>query len=212
MEVDLPPNPTNPLPTSDPIQRRAAELLLGKLGKLKVADQARLMADNQRTLNTTLAADRAHRDLSQRVQEWQFERAKGSLQGNGMATQPDGVGVDFGKDDDMGINIDSPTTVNYHFPKEPAPTPAAAGTSTLAKVAQGASWLVGGVGLSAIVGAVLGLLNRPAEPAPTPQPVPYIVPQPAPQPATVPQAPAQQPTVRYQPGGVRLEVVPYQPR
>jgi len=205
MEVDLPlnPNPSSPSPTSETLQSQAADLLLNKLGKIKVADHARLMVDNQRTLNTTLAADRAHRSLGQRIQEWHFDHFRGSQGGGQVATQRPGVGIDFGKDDDMGINIDSPTTINYHVPQEPAPTPAVAGTSTLGKVVQGASLLFGGVGLSAIVGAALGLLNRPSEPAPPTAPVPYVAP-------TI--TPTQQPRLQYQPGGVRLEVVPYQPR
>lgn len=206
MEVDLPqnPNPSSPLPTSETLQSQAADLLLNKLGKIKVADHARLMVDNQRTLNTTLAADRAHRSLGQRIREWDFDRFRASQGGGPVAPQQPGVGIDFGKDDEMGINIDSPTTINYHVPPVPAAAATASGTtSTLGKVVQGASLMFGGVGLSAIVGLALGLLNRPSEPAPQAEPVPYVAP-------TI--NPTPQPKLQYQPGGVRLEVVPYQPR
>jgi hypothetical protein len=124
---------------------------------LKVADYARLMADNQRVLNQTLAADQAHTDQQRRFGETIMGV---STPASSAATPPQ---------DDMVINIRSPVTHNHPAPPapvaqpapvvvQPAPVvpapvvaaPAKSGMGTLGKLVTGAAILAGGGGLGAL--------------------------------------------------------------
>lgn len=85
---------------------------LRQLGKVRLADRVRLMADNQRVLNTTGAADRVRRELAHEIERWNFERVKGDIGGRGSPSPPPVPGQQSPgmspKDDEMNIFIDSP--------------------------------------------------------------------------------------------------------
>lgn len=120
-------------------------------GKVHLADNLRLMADNQRTLDVVNEQDRRLRGLHARTEE---AFAKSKAPGLADPQQPE-------KEEDMKILVDSPTTttVNHHHPP---PQPAGA----LAKVAVAAALLSGGLGMGIVAERVVSLFNRP--PAPTP--------------------------------------------
>jgi len=104
---------------------------LNKVAKLGIANNARLLMDNQKTLNATNASDRSHRQLHSRIQEWEFDRFKRrSGEGNGSDEMAKGEinkdGIAMSEDEEMQINIDSPTTIHYRIPppeKDPPPPP-----------------------------------------------------------------------------------------
>lgn len=154
-----------------PLSERVARTL-EQLGKLRIADRARLLADNQRTLNTTLAADRANRSLHQRVENWNFERVKKSLGGGAAVAEETNVddedGIEFPEDEEMQINIDSPTTVHYTQPaaqQQPSPAPAPASSSS--GFWPGVALAAGAIGLPLIAAGATYLLTRPnAQPPP----------------------------------------------
>lgn len=77
--------------------------VLEKLEKLRVANHARLMIDNQRTLNRTHCADVQYREFGQRLQQ---HLAREFI---GMPETKDRLSPV----DDMNINIDSPVNNNY---------------------------------------------------------------------------------------------------
>ncbi|MFM9961461.1 MAG: hypothetical protein ACKV2Q_09560 [Planctomycetaceae bacterium] len=136
------------------------------------------MIDNQRTLDTTNAADRARRDLGHRIAEWDFERFKAKSPGS-APTGSDGTrevspsrnGIQYPTDEEMQINIDSPTTINYVMPDSangkppaipaasaPQPTAAPGGMSKLAMAGLLAAATAGG----AVPAGVAAYLMRPA--------------------------------------------------
>ena len=83
-------------------------------GKAHLADNLRLMADNQRTLNRTNAEDQQLRDLHVRTEE---AMARQRVKNLAPPQSPTG-------EEAMEINVDSPTTVNHHYgadtPTQPA--------------------------------------------------------------------------------------------
>jgi len=85
--------------------------------KLRLANSARLMMGNQRTINTSDATDRANRNLQHRFNESEFEKMN-SVATPPTAPGPDSKDIDYEKDDDMQVSIDSPTTNNYYHPNE----------------------------------------------------------------------------------------------
>ena len=126
-----------------------------KAGKVHLADNLRLMADNQQTLNTTRADDRRSRDLHARVEE---AKAKEKVAGLAPA-----AGRKIMDDEAVRINIDSPmSTVNHHHP------PAArqqTGTLLYAyqKMVLVAALVAGGAGLGVGIPLLLdGLKPSPA--------------------------------------------------
>lgn len=165
--------PTSPQPLDNPEtpDREWVARGLAQLGKLQIADRARRMADNQHTLDTSNAADRARRELAHRIEEWNFERVKSNSSGGGgsAAGAPETSGLKF-PDEEMQINIDSPTTINYgspdpstgqpSMPAKPAPQPpaAAAGMSKLALAGLLAAASAGG----AVPAGVAAYMMRPA--------------------------------------------------
>ena len=87
--------------------------LIGKGLKLKLADHARLMRDNQAILNLTAAEDRALRQQRQRLRRHQVDQAIGSSEHPDPAL-PEG--------EPMGdINIDSPTVIHQYPPPQKRP-------------------------------------------------------------------------------------------
>src|SRR3990167_10801091 len=85
--------------------------------KIQMADYLRLMQDNQRLLDTTIAEDRAIRQQRHRFREAQLAQ----MTGLPVSSAP----IDFGPPpwgEDMAISIDSPVTTNHYHP---APAPSA---------------------------------------------------------------------------------------
>ncbi len=159
-----------------------------QLKKLFVADQARLMADNQRVLDMVRTSNQVYREQGLRLREAQLSKLTGQpAQAIPPLAEADPV---------ASINIDSPTvTHNHNYPPlpppgspvpppaaVPAPTAPAAGLSTLAKAALIGAGILGAGGLG--VAATAALLKPAAAVAP------------ATAPATAPQ------------GDFRLQVVP----
>ena len=97
-----------------------AEKILDNIGKMKVADHARLLGDNQKTLDRTSQAEELHRDYGRRVREAQARSIFGSDWEPPMPTNP------HSGDDQMQIFIDSPITVTHPGndpPQAPPPQP-----------------------------------------------------------------------------------------
>jgi len=124
------------------------EDILAGSGKLRVAEQARLLADNQRTLDMVHKADQKSRDLHARVEE---ARAAEKHQGIAAAEQR-------AAEEEMNILIDSPTTNNYATPATAASPTSTAGS--LAKKAAIAAALLGAGGAAGLVPYVAGLLGN----------------------------------------------------
>lgn len=123
--------------------------------KLLLADKARLMGDNERTLNGVDGQLRRDRDLENRLAEaiatGRFAPADDS---------PD-------EDDGMEINIDSPTTVHHNWPVPPKktqdpPAKKPAGGSLLKKAAIAAALFGSGGGIGAAVPWLMGAFDKPA--------------------------------------------------
>lgn len=116
--------------------------------KLKMANHARLMQDNQRLLDRTAAADKSLRDQRRRFREAQLDKL--------TAAEPEEAPVP--DDDAMGdVNIDSPTTVHNHYPPPPVLAPARSRWPAVAALTLGL--LAAGAGS----GAVLWLKQQPAD-------------------------------------------------
>lgn len=94
----------------------SAEELLTDLGKLRVADHARLMADNQRILDAIRKDDDWQRDLNRRVSESQ------AAQQCGPSLPPVVPPVEPASEEPVNIFVDSPIT-HYHPPASPAAVP-----------------------------------------------------------------------------------------
>lgn len=135
------------------------------VGKAHLADNLRLMADNQRTLNRANAQDQKLRDLHVRTEEAMARDRVENLDASELATG----------DEDMRINVDSPTTstVNHHYGPEMTPGPGIGGPvesvakrNLLAKAAPlllagalgasgvGIPWLVAALGGTAVEAVV----------------------------------------------------------
>lgn len=117
--------------------------------KVRMANHLRLMNDNQRVLDTSVAEDRALRAQRHRMREYQMDR---------MGV-PGSTSLAFPKDDEMGeIKIDSPVTTNHYHAPPPAPPAGVPGWMTAA--------LVGTTLLAAALGGsyLNSLLNKPAAP------------------------------------------------
>lgn len=133
--------------------------------KVRVANQARLLVDNQRTLNTANAADRARRDLAHRMEEWSFDRFKKRHPTGEPMHDPKTGGITYPEDDEMAINIDSPTTINNTYqspassPGVPTSSPPASSSTTglpnWVKAAVGTALLASGIGMGTGITAYL---------------------------------------------------------
>lgn len=153
---------------------------LKQLGKLGLADRARKLADNQRLLNTSNATDRAYKSLGLETARWNFDRVKKAA---GSSSEPAGEdpvatsngktdGIDF-PEDEMKILIDSPTTINQHFPPEPSPQQPAVSqpTQTTTVIPPIAKTSLGSLATAALLASGMGggalgtyLLTRPTTP------------------------------------------------
>lgn len=104
------------------------QTLLEKWGKIRIANAARCMANNQRVADNCHKHDAAWRQMGMDVLNWRNKQ----------------MGVEKGKPDasageDMDIRFDSPQTINHiNIPKP--------GMGTLAKLALGGALLASGVG------------------------------------------------------------------
>jgi hypothetical protein len=132
-----------------------AEKILDNIGKLKVADHARLMADNQATLDRSNRSDEAHRDYSQRVREAQAKQVFG---GNWEPPIPQKAG-----DDPMQIFIDSPITVSQPERQPPANQPPPPAETKPSLAAKALPWLLAGAAGLGGAGLAGALIDR--EPA-----------------------------------------------
>lgn len=122
--------------------------------KIHIADYARLMMDNQKTLNMSADSETKLRDFQNRQREHLGKRLN-QVGGEPMASS----------EEPMEVKIDSPTITHNHA--APAPTPP--GMSPFAKAAVAG---VAAAGLGAGVGvpvAAAYLMNRP-QPAAVVQP------------------------------------------
>jgi hypothetical protein len=115
-------------------------------GKLSIAEAARLMGDNQRTLDRTNDQDARARDRHERIED-----AKAKAQYADLADPAQRSG------EDMEINVDSPTTTVTHNYPSPQSVLTQAAPYLLAAAAGAVA-----VGLVALLVSVL----EPAEPGP----------------------------------------------
>jgi hypothetical protein len=109
--------------------------------KLQIADRARLMMDNQNTLNRTNRSDQQFRDFTAKQRE-HLAMKHGQI-GEPMESEK--------PDEPMEIKIDSPTTVTHHHTAPPPPQ-----TSTLAKLAMAG---VAAAGLGSGIGIPLAVMS-----------------------------------------------------
>jgi len=115
--------------------------------KIRMANHLRLMQDNQRLLDTSLAEDRALRQQRHRFRERQLEHMAGqSLQFPDEATMGD-------------IRIDSPTIHHHHA--------AQAARSLGSRLLPWLAALGIGAGALGILGVATGLFDRKSAAAPT---------------------------------------------
>ena len=171
---------TNALPLSGPnstaLQRR----------KLSLANQARLLMDNQRILDMTAADNQVYRQQVRRSLEAQMSE----LQPGAAAAQAAPIKPDDGMGD---ILIDSPT-VNHNYPAV-APKPSAS-----------AGWI-----WPAITAAILGIGGTAAvllRPNPTPTTAPPAVTKPA-DPAVVKPLPTGDWVIQFKDGKATWVFEPY---
>ena len=73
--------------------------------KLQTAERARLMGDNQKTLNRVNDEDRRRRDLQMRIEE-----AEAKVKHPGISDPA------LRQEEEMKISIDSPVTENHYYP------------------------------------------------------------------------------------------------
>lgn len=133
------PDPAEPL---NPAELSAE--VLAQFGKARLADYLRKMGDNQATLDLTNAADRASRNLGQRIEEWNFSRMRGQAgetagaEGGTVPNSPDALDG-IGEAKPMNISIDSPVTITNNYPAppptEPAPAPASSAVQPAVPIA-----------------------------------------------------------------------------
>lgn len=146
--TDTTPTPTDPFPESE-------KTLLGKWGKLRVANQARQMLNNQRTANNCNMQDEEYRKIGLARMRWRDEQM--GVKSNGAA--PKG-------DEDMEVRFDSPQTITNHYHAPPAKP----GLGKLAKLGIGAALLGTGIGSGFAIPLVLDALKPEQTPAPVVQP------------------------------------------
>lgn len=136
-------------------------------GKAQLADNLRLMGDNQRTLNATGNEDARLRDLHIREQEAEARKRYPDL------ADPSPV-----MEEPMDIRVDSPTTINHNYP-EPTSVPKPAEPGKAEKAIAKRSWLLPAalvVGSALTGGAVpTGLLIYQAIKAASEPPPPAVV-------------------------------------
>ena len=128
-------------------------------GKLQVADAARLLGDNQTTLNHVNAEDARLRDLHGRIQEAEARKQHPELAPPAASTE----------DQEMKINIDSPVTVNHNYPETSSPADPPHGQpvhrgllSKAAPLLLAGALGASGVGLPLAVSYALGMFDKPA--------------------------------------------------
>lgn len=140
---------TNPFPES-------AGTLLEKWGKLRVANQARNMLNNQRISNNCHKQDTAYRELGVDMLRWENERA---------GVKP---GAAASKEEDMEVRFDSPQTItnNHHYP----PAAPAKGLGTLAKLAVAGGLIATGAGAGAAIPFIVSAWKDRNPPAVQPAP------------------------------------------
>lgn len=134
--------------------------------KLGMAERARMMTDNQRTLDGVDGQLQCDREYENRLAEATAEsRFKDKWKPPANTPPPKSKG------DDMAINIDSPiTTVNHHYPPPPArqPPPSAPKTksrmSSILKAGALAAALLGTGGAGAAIPWMLGMFDKPTPP------------------------------------------------
>ena len=125
-------------------------------GKLMVAEAARLMGDNQQTLDVTNRADERSRDLHQRVEEAAANKKYPNLAEPSSRSK-----------EEMKINIDSPTTVNHNYPlpESPVVLPSVDRRKKIlgpiAKAALAAALIGSGAGVATLIPLALKALNPP---------------------------------------------------
>jgi len=115
--------------------------------------------DNQKTLNGVNAQVKRDRDYEERVGEAIAERSFGDK----WKSSGESSGAQDASGEEMQVNIDSPTTINYPQPTVPpsaVPPPLAAPAKSLA--ARLAPWLLAGLGLPAA--GLAGYLLSPDKP------------------------------------------------
>jgi len=138
--------------------------------KLRMAETARLMMDNQAVLDAVNRQTARDRDYENRVRDTLAERQVGIPKPN-----EDAVDVE-GEPRDMKINIDSPTTINYHTdPATGQSEQAAEQPESFAKkklIAKAlpyvAAGLLAGGGLGTAIPWLLGAYNSQAADQPAP--------------------------------------------
>jgi hypothetical protein len=152
----------------------SAEEVLTDLGKLRVADHARLMADNQRLLDAARKNEDWQRDLTRRVAEFQA----GQLCGNDLPP------AESATEEPVNIYVDSPITIHPQAaapaalpapasPSPPRPTaaPIAPAPSLAAKLAPYALIAASTLGAGGLGAAAATYLLRPAStPVPSASP------------------------------------------
>jgi len=128
------------------------------VAKIALADQARLMADNQRLLDRVAQAETWDRDYGRRVREAEAKRTFG-LDWKPAAPPPEA--------EDVHVYIDSPVTISQPAPS-PAPAPAVAAAAAQTPLVQKlAPWIVA----AAMAGggaSVTSLWQQSAKPSATP--------------------------------------------
>lgn len=125
------------------------EEILKDVGKVKLANNLRLMADNQKTLNTVSAVDRDNRKYAANVRN-----QLAGIEQDGIKYGDEGENVD--------IRIDSPTSVTYLPPDKPS------ALSGLAKTAVVGAALLGAGGIGAVA---TSLLTQPTPVVPVAEPI-----------------------------------------
>jgi hypothetical protein len=153
-----------------------AEAMMDNIGKLKVADHARLMGDNQATLERSNRSDEAHRDYTRRVREAQARKVFGENWEPPLPLKPG--------DDQMQIFIDSPITVSQpeRTPQQqttPPPSPPTPPPATAEQPKK--NWLLplalaGALGTGAAIPLAMDALRPDTTPAVT-EPVEFELPQ-----------------------------------
>jgi len=142
-----------------------------KYGKLKLADHARMMADNQRTLDDVAAATAADRSFLRRL-----------VQSRAGLPAADGPPAEETGEPEMQIAIDSPTTVNHNYPAPTAASPAPSAPGAIAAIKTRLSGLAKAGILAAILGSgaagyAIPKLASILSPAPSPAPIVEPAPQ-----------------------------------
>ena len=164
------PSLPNASPLSGPTLPSSPERTAGQLLKLDLANQARLLLDNQRTLDTTAADNQVYRQQARRSLEAQMT----DLQPSAPAATPAGSQPTTpAPESTMGdILIDSPTT---HIHPAPAAIPAALSVPTPAANGWKVPAVVGTVLLATVGGLTGAALLKPTTTPTTAQTPPAAV-------------------------------------